>query len=524
MDIMKNPWIWIVLGVLFVSLIVLLIIQFLPKSKDSGNAPTTTPSTTGPEQTPPLPPSYAGKVISILGDSISTFDGYIPVEDGFNLTHRPRYPQSNLLMDVNETWWMQTITAVDAKLGINDSWAGSRVSNSIDGNSGDQGENTCMASLTRIQNLGSNGTPDVILFFGGTNDIGTYVTMGSFDPANAPTEVDLTATKWATAADAYVAAIMRMQYYYPDAQIFALLPTYTKSYYKDERLAAYNEIFAAICRHYGVSYVDLRDSGITLDNLPDGIHPNAEGMNLITNAIVTLMQNNCKTPAGDHVVYSVTHNLTGASATLGHYKGITAGKSFTETVAGESDSVSVTMGGVDITATVYQNGVITIPAVTGDLVITASGKEKTIYDDYLLQLPANVCKGVNLWNELEHVDVYYTSTGWGKLGGYNVYSVTIPVSAGDQIWATSFLAYGENGNVGGSVSGIRITWFDENGVLKAMSPSQTYAEMAEYGFVTAPEGAVAVNIPMWNGSDTNELYILNRDHNTANGACTICGN
>ena len=36
--------------------------------------------------------SLKGKVISILGDSISTFDGYIPIADGHNLKHRARYP------------------------------------------------------------------------------------------------------------------------------------------------------------------------------------------------------------------------------------------------------------------------------------------------------------------------------------------------------------------------------------------------------------------------------------------------
>ena len=40
--------------------------------------------------------SYKGKVISILGGSTCTFDGYIPEADGFNLTHRPRYPQDDL--------------------------------------------------------------------------------------------------------------------------------------------------------------------------------------------------------------------------------------------------------------------------------------------------------------------------------------------------------------------------------------------------------------------------------------------
>ena len=75
---------------------------------------------------------YKGKLISILGDSISTFEGYIPKADGVNLPHRPRYPQDNLLTDVNETWWMKSINELDGTLGGNDSWAGSTVSNHRD--------------------------------------------------------------------------------------------------------------------------------------------------------------------------------------------------------------------------------------------------------------------------------------------------------------------------------------------------------------------------------------------------------
>ena len=42
----------------------------------------------------------------------------------------------------------------------------------------------------------------------------------------------------------------------------------------------------------------------------------------------------------------------------------------------ELDAVTVTMGGTDITAQVYEAGSITIPAVTGGIVITASAKKK----------------------------------------------------------------------------------------------------------------------------------------------------
>ena len=92
--------------------------------------------------------SFAGKVVSIMGDSLSTFEGWIPVEDGHNLNHRKRYPQSNLYEDVRLTWWHMLINNLGAKLRVNDSWAGSMVSNTATTNSGDIGPDACMASIT----------------------------------------------------------------------------------------------------------------------------------------------------------------------------------------------------------------------------------------------------------------------------------------------------------------------------------------------------------------------------------------
>ena len=228
---------------------------------------------------------YQGMTISILGDSISTFEGFIPTEDGVNLEHRAKYPYTGLVKNVNKTWWMQLVLQLDANLGVNDSWAGSTVSNFLDGNEGDLGEDAAMASLTRIQNLGSNGIPDVILFYGGTNDIGLKVPLGIFNVENAPTEVDLAATKWYTYVEAYTTAIMRLQYYYPDAKIVALLPAATTRYYTDVQLHFYNEAMMAICNHYGVQCIDLRESGLTTEHMPDGIHPNDIGMDYITQVV-----------------------------------------------------------------------------------------------------------------------------------------------------------------------------------------------------------------------------------------------
>ena len=460
---------------------------------------------------------FSGKVISILSASTSTFAGYTPVADGFNLAHRNRYPQDNLLTDVNETWWMQTIKELDAKLGINDSWAGSQVLNTQDTNSGDLGPDAAMASLTRIQNLGANGTPDVILFFGAGNDMGRGVTAGSFDPATAPTKVDLTATKWNSLADAYVAAIMRLQHFYPDAEILVMTTYAMPSYVTKAKLNTYGPILNTICDHYGVKYLDLQDCGVTFDMLPDGIHPNAEGMDHITEAVVNMLTSEFQLEAGENTVYSVTHKLSSASASKHYYKGISAGAKFEETV--EADEVTVTMGGKDITASAYANGKISIANVTGDVVITAKGEFNA--DGHLQQLPEEFCAGTNLWTALEPENIYYTVNGWGLFDNSpDVHSITFPVKAKDRIWATSFGKAGENG---GTANGTRITWFNEDGVLETIDRSTVYTEFSKNGYITAPEGAVALNVPATTNADSYEVYILNAEHSYENGKCTICG-
>ena len=445
---------------------------------------------------------YAGKVISIMGDSISTFAGYIPVADGFNMEHLARYPQDNLLTDVNETWWMQVVAELDAKLGINDSWRGATLSGGAPVTTGTTGENAAMSNLTRIQNLGSNGTPDVILLYGGTNDLAHVSKVGSFDPANAPTEVDLTTKKWDNLADGFLHTILRMRHYYPEAVIVAMLPTYTASYYSDEKLAQGNAVMAAICEHYGIAYVDLRESGVTAGHLPDGIHPGKEGMDLITEAVVDALLSRCDVQAGENVVYPVSHELEGVKASLGHWKGVSAGKAFVETLTGDDLSVTVTMDGADITEEVYENGVISIEEVTGALVITAKGVFTA--DGHLQLLPETAYNTTNLWDVLEHDEMYYAANGWVVHSSGNVKSVTVPVVAGDRIRATSFGAAGENG---ANMNGIRVTYFTKEGLLKTMSPDEVYKEFSKNGYLTVPEGAVAVCVPMW-VEDGAEMYIL----------------
>lgn len=74
--------------------------------------------------------------------------------------------------------------------------------------------------------------------------------------------------------------------------------------------------------------------------------------------------------------YTITNNLVNVTS---DNSAVSAEEnaSYTATLTPATDyalgAVTVTMGGVDVTADVYADGVINIPAVTGDVVITATG-------------------------------------------------------------------------------------------------------------------------------------------------------
>ena len=464
--------------------------------------------------------NYEGKVISILGDSISTFAGYIPTADGFNLEHLSRYPQDNLLTDVNETWWMQVVDGLDAKLGVNDSWRGSTVSGGASVTSGTAGDKAAMSNLTRIQNLGSNGTPDIIIFYGGTNDLAHISEVGSFNVETAPGVVDLSTTKWDNLSDAYVNTLLRLKYYYPNSEIVCLFPTYTKSYYSDTKLKNCNEILTEICKYYGVKYIDLRYCGISVSDLPDGIHPDSAGMDYISKSIINLLIENCDVSYGENIVHKISSNLTNVTSSLGYYKGISNNMNYKTIIEGNVLDVSITMNDEDITSQCYFENVINIEKVTGDVVINIVGKEKIIYEDYIVNDIDGICSNTNVWEIIDHNERYYDGNNWIVHSSNKVYSITIPVVEGDQIWATSFQSSGSNGS---SVNGIRVTWFNESGVIKSLSSNETYNETLSNGYLTAPVGATAVNIPVWNNEIDNEVYILNKEHIYENNVCISCG-
>ena len=251
-----------------------------------------------------------GKYVSILGDSISTFDGYSN-NATVNTTlggNAPRYksgtadtkPGSYCLLDsVNDTWWMQFANQTGMNLLVNNSWAGSQV---FGGKTSD-GRVIPAAYLERCINLHDNTlannpnlasiNPDIIFVYLGINDYNfnrDHVGNGEIDYAKLILEDGTYATP-TTFGEAYAIMLHKMKQAYPNAQIFAmtLLP---ENLYSVDMIAweQHNAYIRAAAENYDIPVVDLAaNCAIAWDNyseyVMDKIHPTTKGMKLISDCI-----------------------------------------------------------------------------------------------------------------------------------------------------------------------------------------------------------------------------------------------
>lgn len=246
--------------------------------------------------------NYSGKRISILGDSISTYGDdsqaggtdprYAP--EGCTTTYpgnRIKYPTLGVV-EVQATYWYRTIERLGMVLGINDSWAGSRVSWDGTTEDTDIGAEKHLASQTRINHLGLNGSPDIILVNGGTNDFNAHVQIGTVDYSNPITLTDeqIAALPVSTFADAYRTMLIRIMKTYPDAKVIAMTPSFTKATNRSlEEYDNYCETIKEVCDMLGVHVVDTRMNGISIFDLStylgDDLHYNYNGMVLVADLL-----------------------------------------------------------------------------------------------------------------------------------------------------------------------------------------------------------------------------------------------
>ena len=198
------------------------------------------------------------KRISILGDSISTYQGYTTPGGVYYDLFTAMFAE---MRGVEDTWWMQVIQGLGGRLEVNDSFSGTTVAGS---------DPLCACSDKRTSSLGD---PDVILVFMGTNDYGYRVDVLDFERD-------------------YRSMLRKLRNNYPNAEIWCgtLLWSYCVkddglNYYLDmptgaAALEPYNRIIRALAAAEGCYLADLAAAGVEYAAV-DCAHPHRDGMKTI---------------------------------------------------------------------------------------------------------------------------------------------------------------------------------------------------------------------------------------------------
>jgi len=105
--------------------------------------------------------------VVILGDSYSTFEGYVPAHQK---TYYPKPEKVPDLTRVEETWWYQLTTRRNMRILVNDSYSGSTVCNHTRDGQPPESAFISRMHVTLSEKGVSGEKPDVIIIFGATND------------------------------------------------------------------------------------------------------------------------------------------------------------------------------------------------------------------------------------------------------------------------------------------------------------------------------------------------------------------
>lgn len=204
----------------------------------------------------------AKPVVSILGDSYSTFDGYIPEGNAswyFTNTQNGRTD----VTDVRQTWWWQLISEGGYILGSNESYSGATISYT-----GYRGEDYSDRSfITRLPRIAPS---DIILIFGATNDSWVGGPLGEF------TYRKLTRGHYYEFRPAMGKLLSEAQNRFPGTRLVFII--------NSELRTEIVESIKEICKHYNVEYLELHD----IDK--KNSHPTIKGMTSIKEQVLDFLK------------------------------------------------------------------------------------------------------------------------------------------------------------------------------------------------------------------------------------------
>ena len=224
--------------------------------------------------------------ISILGDSISTYEGFNP--PGYSVYYDEEIRYLNGLENVEDTWWMRVIHGLDGMLCINDSYSGSLVSGTVFPSA------VCEERLTSL--CGPAAGPDIILIYMGVNDFGYGVRVSR---GRAVLLFSQDRKDFSFFEDAYDGMLKRLRELYPQARIVCgtLMGTAVKYSFGwgfsqsigQTELSEYNDAIRKAAQRNGCLLADLAESGLRYETL-DGLHPTVTGHETIAEAWIGCLE------------------------------------------------------------------------------------------------------------------------------------------------------------------------------------------------------------------------------------------
>ncbi len=223
-------------------------------------------------------------LFSILGDSISTLEGYTEPEDAAFYEGLNKLQAD--IFSPEDTWWGQVIRSLDGELLVNHSFSGSMVCR----------HRNCLypsygCSDERTSALDRNGMmPDVIMVFMGTNDWGHGMKLMPDDPSDHE-DISIFSV-------AYQKMLEKLISRYPSAEIWCFTLPVSMCTKKDTYLFPYKfggihieeycEIIRLCAEKYRCRVIDLYRYAKPFDTI-DGFHPNAEGMKSLSADVLALL-------------------------------------------------------------------------------------------------------------------------------------------------------------------------------------------------------------------------------------------
>ena len=200
----------------------------------------------------------------ILGDSYSTFAGYIP--DKYAAYYSTCGSGGTDVDNVEQTWWHQLLSETQATLVKNCSYSGTTICNT-----GYDGSDCSKISfIARIDQLietdyFNDKKVDTFFIFGGTNDSWANAPIGEIMYSNWDKE-DLYSV-----LPAFCYLLDRVSKNLPDTNVYCIINTDLKS--------DITEGFTKVCEKYKTDVIRLKD----IDKI--NRHPSIKGMTQIKNQI-----------------------------------------------------------------------------------------------------------------------------------------------------------------------------------------------------------------------------------------------